>query len=369
MIHALCLALAQDPAPHGDEPDERAPIAGLVGFHAVSRIDFGQAQNRLTADYVFPDRARWHFESYEAKERSEHLFLYRRGALVWQFAQGRSQALEGAERDAVLLQMELRRAVMLWPDGFSWGETAGGLREAQVTPDSRCGGTAIGRLVATMQEGRPARITAHDVSGLALETLELTSSEERNGRPWPAGLALLGGDGKRQFQETIESVETRVRFLELYFIPPDRRPGTAGAPGTGVVATNVVPMTYRVRSLASGTSWSQATRQARQWIAEERAPGIEVDPVPTFEVTAEGQPARCLVRLAVAADPPPEGFVTVPEGIGFLLSLPGLEALDRSLLDSLIARVPEGHSPGTPYLRVHDRARMPIELVLPLQAD
>ena len=72
-------------------PDEprctRSGIAGLGGFVSVSRIEFGEQTNLLTATYLFPDRARWHFEAYD-KQRSQHQFVYRIGDHVRQLETG-----------------------------------------------------------------------------------------------------------------------------------------------------------------------------------------------------------------------------------------------------------------------------------------
>ena len=114
MIAALPLLVlphVQTPAPadHGLDPDARAAVAHMAGFETVSKLDFGERQNRLTAVYVFPDRARWHFESYGAKLRSEHQYFYRCGARVRELDSGKpsSRELADAERDAVLLQLSL----------------------------------------------------------------------------------------------------------------------------------------------------------------------------------------------------------------------------------------------------------------------
>ncbi|NOT31738.1 MAG: hypothetical protein HOP15_14935 [Planctomycetes bacterium] len=365
---ALLLAL-QDCPPHGPAPGARAAVVGLPGIQIVSRLDFGSQQNRLTAVYVFPDRVRWHFENYSA-EQSEHLFLYRWGESVQQLASGSpSQAVEGMERNSVLLQMELRRAVMLWPDGFAWQEAVGGERTAAVHADSCCRELPIGTLVAELVDGRPRRIQARDPEGRTLEALEIRVWEERNGRNWPRGLVMEAEGGG--FVETVESIETRLHYLEPSFVPPDRRPVPGpGANDAHVLAQDLVPMTYCSYPLPQDITWEQALAQARLWIAETgaagRAAGRVVDPVPTFELSSAARPQRCLVRLMTAMQPAPEGFETQAERPGFLLPLQQISELDSAALARLQRAVPENERAGSAYVRVHARPKLPIEVVLPL---
>jgi hypothetical protein len=367
----LVLHCAQAPVQHGPEPGPRAGVAGMAGFQSVSKIDFGPSQNRLTAVYVFPDRVRWHFESYGARQRSEHQYFYRAGERVSELASGNaSRALTGREHDAVLLQMELRRAAMLWPDGFDWSAGKGdpSTRSASVSADSCCREGALGTLVATLAEGRPARIEARDAEGQLLEALEIRAWQEHGGRTWPRTLALeAGGTG---FLETIEAIETRVHFLDLSFLPPDLRPLVPLSPGPTVMARDLVAMTYSVRALPAELGWEEALARARAWIAEAgkelQARGLAVDPIPTFELTPEGRPRACFVRLSTAVVPAPEGFETHGERAGLLLAVRDLAAIDAALVARVLQATPEGSRTGTPYLRVHP-SPSPVELVLPLE--
>jgi len=366
LLALLALPSRQQPAAHGPEPGPRAALAGMVGFETISRLDFGEQQNRLTAVYVFPDRVRWHFESYGARQRSEHQYFYRAGERVSELVSGRSsRALEGAEHDAVLLQMELRRAAMLWPDGFDWKEDGSGTRSAVASADSCCRELPLGSLVATLEDGRPRRIEARDALGRALETLEIREWQERGGRKWPRTLALQ--TGSTSFVETVESIETRVHYLELSFLPPDLRPLTAPtAPGATVLSRDLVSMTYSVHELPADLDWDAALTRARDWIAEAgKQAGLSVDPVPTFELTPEGRPMTCLVRLQAPVLPAPAGFETHAERAGLFLTLRELGMVDAAALERITQATPPGALPGVPYLRVHAQPSL-IELVLPL---
>lgn len=361
----LALLVQEQPGGHGPEPGPRAALAGLAGFECVSRLDFGGQQNRLTAVYVFPDRVRWHFENYGARQRSEHQYFYRAGERVNELVSGRSsRALDGAERDAVLLQMELRRAVMLWPDGFAWKEDADGTRSAVPSADSCCSENPLGTLVATIEDGRLQRIEARDRESRVLEALEIREWQERAGRRWPRTLALQSGGAN--IVETIESIETRVHYLELSFLPPDLRPLMPPLePGAAVLSRDLVAMTYAVRELPPGLDWEGALACAREWIAEADAQGRSVDPVPTFEVTPEGRPRTCLVRLKAPILPPPQGYETHAERAGLFLTVRELGLVDVAALERITQATPPDALPGVPYVRVHPRPN-PVELVLPI---
>jgi hypothetical protein len=365
MILGLVL-LAQVTA-HGPEPGPRRAQAGVAGFQTVSKLDFGNEANRLTAAYVFPDRARWHFENYSARVRTEHQYYYRLGERLRAFDGTPSRDLEGAERDGLLLQMELRRAVLFWPDGFSWSDTGPTERSAPVHLDSCCSEGEIGSLVATLEAGRPSRIEGRSLEGAVLETLEIGSWQEDAGRSWPRTLILKGAQAS--FTETIESIDPQVHFLEVSFLPPDRRPLPAVGTGPRVLARDIVAMTYQPVPLTEGVGWTEALASARAHVTRERETltklGLELDPVPMFEVDSLGQPRQVFLRLTAAHWPAPAGFLTVSERPGLFLLLGSTEALGPGAVEHLIAGVPEGALPGVPYARIHARKEVPVELVLP----
>ena len=361
----LTLALAQGSQAHvALAPGPRAAVAGLAGFHAVSRLEFGDRDMRLTVTYVFPDRARWSLEEVDAPVPKSEQF-YRHGASVYRLAFGESsQELAGLQREHVLLQMELRRAALLYPDGCAWKSVADGAREAEIYADSCCRREPLGTLRA-VQDGERVTLAARDLAGELRETLAIDGTQELHGRRFPRVLTATGVNAS--FRETVETLTTRIHYLDLAFTPGDRRRiGTAQRPEDRIVARDLVPMTYAEQPLASKLGWSEALTRARELQEEVRKSlpaGLALDPVPTFELAEDGQPVRCLVRLAKACDPPPEGFVTHAERLGLFLTL---DATPRgaSALDRLRAAVPEGARAGQAYVRVHDPAR--VELVLPL---
>jgi hypothetical protein len=373
-LRVLVAALAgQAAATHESVPGPRIPIAGIAAFRSVSRIDFGTVANRLTALYVFPDRARWCFESYLG-DSPERQLVYRFGPQVHQLTSGAaSEPMTGPGRDIVLLQMELRRAAMLWPDGFDWAAEESGARAAPVFAHSCCRRDPIGRLLASelAADGVPARIEARGSGGELVEWIALRAHQVIDGRRWPRVMEVGSGEGS--FVETVESIETRVHFLDLAFLPSDQRPlARSSSEGPEVLSADLVPIAYRAHDLPESVSWEDALRRAKAWIeemaAELGASGPEVDPVPTFELSATARPVRCWVRLREARQPVPPGFVFAEERPGLLLSLPDVDLVSPAVLRRLTAVVPPQAVAGTPYLRWHEADEPHIEIVLPLDA-
>lgn len=371
MIPVLLL-LCQATTGHGQDPGPRSAVAGLAGFQVESRLDFGEQSNRLTVAYTFPDRARWHFESYTARVRSEHQYFYRLGGRLRAFDGSPSRELQGDEREGLLLQMELRRAVLLWPDGFDWEEAGPGSRTARVNVDSCCREGNLGTLVASLQGGRLERAEVRDRTGKAIEAMEIRAWQEVAGRPWPRTLVMKGEQGS--FTETVESIDTQVHFLEVSFLPPDQRPVLASSDqGPRIQARDIVSMTHSARPLPAGTSWVEAERMARERIETARGElaqlGLELDPVPMLELDQDGRPVCLLLRLSAPRRPPPEGFTTIPERPGLFLLAGDTKEVEARLLRRLLASVPAGARPGTPYVRLHDRKEVPVEIVLPIEPD
>jgi hypothetical protein len=365
---ALTLALVQADAAHdAAAPGPRAAIAGLEGLHAVSRLEFEDRRMRLTVTYVFPDRARWSLEEYDAPVPKSEQF-YRRGASAHRLAFNESsQELDGLQRAHVLLQMELRRAALLFPDGFAWTDSADGAREAAVFADSCCRREPLGTLRATV-DGERVTLAARDQTGELRETLTLESTQELGGRRFPRTLSASGVNAS--FTETIERIETRVHYLDLAFTPGDRRRvGTSQRLEERVVARDLVPMSYVEKPLEGSPSWERALVRAgelRNDVQKSLPAGLALDPVPTLELGDDGLARRCLVRLSKACEPPPSGFVTHGERLGLFVTLASTSETASGLV-RLRAAVPEGARAGMPYARVHGPTK--VELVLPLIAD
>jgi hypothetical protein len=373
--------------PSDGSQDREPSVAVGVGLSAVSRIvydDEPDAPHRLEVVYVRPDRARWRIDRIGGKPL-ERLVEYRLGERVLQLApQGlASREIPASERDAVLLRMELRRAVLEWPAGFAWGperESARGSDGARSreAPVPRVDGseTRIGRLEAQLDdEGLPTRVralTAADVEQEAL-AIDAWSASTGPGRRHPLRMRLLV-DEREVWSETIESLQEPVRYLDLFFLPPDRRAPRGGTPpgGSPIRSLDLVGITFRLHALEPGTEWDAAQERARAWIdaaTEELAgAGIAVDRTPTFEISARGEPLRCVVRLAERRESPPEGWTSLGDRPGLLTLLPDLAALTPAAVEALVRAVPVDARPGTPYVRLSPSGgTLPgVQLALPL---
>jgi len=362
----LLLALVPQTQVHeAPAPGPRRGVAGLAGIHLVARQDFAPGANRLTATYVFPDRARWSLEPYEGPVLKREL-VFRHGELAHRLTSGASSVpLAEADRDHVLLQMELRRAALLYPDGFAWKSESDGTQVSHVYADSCCLRRVIGTLCAR-RNGEHLTLEARDLEGTTKEALTVTAWQELEGRRFPRELDVRGSNGN--FHETIESLTTRVHYLDLAFLPGDRRKvGSSTALATRVIALDLVPMAYLERALPAGTDWEAALAAAKTFAAEVAAGlegGLTLDPVPTFEIDSAARPLRCLLRLARVVEPAPAGFTLHGERLGLLRSLEGLERVVPAELTRLTEALPPEAEGGRPYVRVHAKER--VEMVLPL---
>ena len=382
VLAALALAQGGDP----EAPGPLSGIAGLGGFSTVSRIVFAQDPDhphRLETVYLFPDRARWQIAKIGGRP-AERQIVYRFGEHAYELAPpgSPSKEFQDVDRDVTLLQMELRRAVTMWPDGFDWreresdGNALGPVRVATVRRRSDGEGPAVGSLVARLdEEGWPARVDARRADGTLEESLAVVSRRLFRDRSWPAEL-ILEKHGQFVWRETIEKVETRVFYVDPFFQPPDRRVhgGAVIAGGMVVHSLDLQGITYRARDLPAETTWADGLRLARAWIEEaalELAPlGLAVDPVPTLELSSEGRPLRSLVRLAERRNDPPEGWTTIDDRPGLALVLEGPSGPDSAAFALLRKALPRGSYPGRPYCRVVARDGAPVvQLYLPLRGE
>ncbi len=369
---AASLSLAAPPAQEVVPP---APIAGLSGFQTTSHMVFaGQddAPHVLQAVYVFPDRVRLH-RSLVGAGPSERDVEYRSGSQVFRLPQGqpRSEAKAGEAQVRALLHMEVRRAAMLWPDGFDWSKEKKKVRKAPVL--DRAGGSEIGSIEARLdRRGRPEAFVATDAEGFQYDFVRIESWFEAEKRKWPRELSFEF-EGKPVWTETIESVTTKVRYLDLFFQPPDRRPRSVTPQGPTIVSLDIVPVTLRALELEPGTDWTRARaefegelRRLEQRLGE----GYSLDPTGTFEVDEDGHPIRALLRLERPLPSPPEGWSNLAERQG--LALVGIESpagIDRRALELLRRRVPPGAEAGTPYVRLHEVGEsLRVHVLLPFEA-
>ena len=270
-----------------------------------------------------------------------------------------SSEYEGDERDAALLQMELRRAIMLWPDGFAWREqTDETLRSAEVRRRDAGDAPRIGTLEARLgASGELLLVQALPLGAQQpTESLRVLDWRRHGGRAWPRTIEL-SARGQLVWREVVEEVTTRVFYVDTFFRPADRRdPRSAVVDGILVQWIDLTAFTYAAHLLPDGASWDEALELGRAWI---RAAGEElagtphaVDPVPCFELSEAGAPTRCLVRLAAAVVDPPQGWTTRGDGPGLGTLLEGLDELTPGAVATLREAAAEEERGGVPYCRI-----------------
>jgi len=181
-------------------------------------------------------------------------------------------------------------------------------------------------------------------------------------------------DGATVWRETVLEVSTRISLVDAFYHPVDRRARATAVIGDAVVrALDIRAITQRAHEFEAGIGWDAAQARAERWIADARVDlagtGHVVDPVPAFELDAEGRPTRCLVRLEQLALDAPTGWTNRVEQPGAATVLDGLAALDRSALAALRAALPAGEREGVAYCRIvrHDGATE-VQVYLPAES-
>ena len=152
-------------------------VAGLSGFHARSTVVFSATPERpqqLDATYVFPERTRlWiGVESGTATSRELH---YRFGVRAFKVPDqsAASREIDGGERDELFRYMDLRRAWMMWPDGFQWKSEA-----LDRTADLGPHGKLRARCLAA-SDARPVEIASFDADGELQDELKALVARRR----------------------------------------------------------------------------------------------------------------------------------------------------------------------------------------------
>ncbi len=336
-------------------PPRRRAILGVYGFTARSNIRFEAMPNsphQLSATYAFPDRARWYIEPANAK-RGRRSVRYRSGPQAWELPPGSSEAAQyqGEQATRALLQLELRRVAMLWPHGLDWSVSAtdgvdGVLRRAELVT----GGHLSAR--SSTADTPPSSFFSHLPDGSAFEELRNLEWTDGPFGPRPASWQLVSG-GTAVWTESIESVDTKVHFVDSHFLPPHLRE----LPSQGEVDPILlveVPARFRRRRSLSAQTWEAALAEAEEAIASTGPgdPSALVDPSPVFELGPDGLPRTLLIRLISREETPPKGW-EMAHGESALSRLsPSGELPTAASIQELIDAKPEGTVNGAARLRV-----------------
>jgi hypothetical protein len=336
-------------------PPRRQSILGVYGFTARSNIQFEAMPNsphQLSATYAFPDRARWYIEPANAK-RGQRSVRYRSGPQAWELPPGSSEAAQYQGEQAVqaLLQLELRRAAMLWPHGLNWKlSSTDGADGVRHRAELVTGGHLSAR--SSTADTPPSSFFSHLPDGSAFEELRDLEWTDGPFGPRPANWRLVSGDIV-VWTESIKSVDTKIRFVDSHFLPPHLRELPSQGEADPILLVEVPARIRRRRSLTAQT-WEAALEEAKEAIASTtpRDSSASVDPSPVFELTPDGLPRALLIRLISGGETPPEGWeVAHGESALSRLSASG-ELPTTASIRELIDAMPEGTANGAARLRV-----------------
>jgi hypothetical protein len=344
------------------DPAPRQAVAGLKSLECASTVVYASlpdAPHRLQASYAFPDRARWWLGvGAEPSTRRQMRFRFGAAFFAVDADSGVSRRLEdkddNKERTLTCIQLEMRRALFLWPHDFQWKRT----EKSAVAPLAD-----LGTLTVTFADA-----AAKNPSTLAFAAADGTAGDEYRGitwrnekdKAWPTRLELWHAKAL-VWTETVDSIDTGMRFIDSFFVPPDTRAG-AGAKSLeiGAVRPTDVPEIRSLRiALPAHTSWDTArSEQAR--LASEQASilkprGLKLDDRATFEVSEDLEPTAVLLRLGPWREPlDPEVakvWLRTPERPGLSTFVMGVSALLPKHLSALRSAAPADAACGTPYVR------------------
>jgi hypothetical protein len=352
------------------------PIAGLGGFLSVSRVVYCEAPDRpheLIATFEFPERARLWLGTGEGAGLERVLF-YRSGERCYGIGTGTAASNEfaGEERATLLRQLELRRAWMLWPDGFAWQGDAASKRATLAE---------LGGLEANLgPDGLPRSIASFDAAHREVERFDSLTWRAQRGRSFPA-TATLCFEGKSVWKEQVQSVETSIHYLDWFFLPPDRRPSERAAAGLAQLGRPEhidLPVAHvRRRELAPKLfergGWPAVLAEGERLLAAARG---ELEPshlAPAdqlaFELDLAGAPTHCLLRLKTPPEQPLEGWSPQLSGPAISLALTKPEQVTASVLRELAKLLPDGAAAGAAYLKTGLRTAggaSGVQVVLPV---
>jgi hypothetical protein len=329
------------------------PIAGISSLESVSTLLYPGAPDlphELRATYVFPERVRWQLSVKDGKDE-ERLLQFRSGETVYRIPphSAASEICTGTDRSETLLQMEMRRALMLYPDGFEWKST-GSERRADL---GELGTLFV--LDSTAPDKRPTELSDAGPDGKTIDSFKAIRWREKDGRTWPAEMELWHA-GELAWKETVESVDVRGRFVDSYFVPPDRRDRTGAEPMQGSIRELDVPPTCALRvEISKGSTWDGAladlARLRSEWSKQLAEKKLELEPIATIEISKEGEPTAIVLRLSTTPDDSPAGFLLSSARKGLAVAVLGLKEATSAKIADLRKALPKGSVEGIPYVR------------------
>ncbi|WP_145168341.1 hypothetical protein [Planctomycetes bacterium Pla133] len=336
----------------------------------VSDLTFDSAPqwpHRLTATWMFPDRARFELALVGGRpaDRSNEFHL---GPRLFAQADANSESveLEGESRASTLGMFELRRALFLWPQGFDW-VAEGALRRCDLFLEPA--GDPIGSLVATLDDdGWPRSMSVRSADGSVNATLTVGAWASTDGREHPTELRLEMA-GQAVWTERVAEVALNVNFRDDYFLPVDRiaGDGVGGEVRVGEITALVVRAIPLARERREWSAALEDEARLRGEVAAELAgSGRILRPTRLMQVDGQGRPTAVLLALEeFPAGPLPTGWEARPAGRAARLWFERLDRIGAPDVARLAAQVPAGGDPPPPYVRIGAEGG-PSTLVQPL---
>jgi hypothetical protein len=261
--------------------------------------------------------------------------------------------------------MELRRALMLYPDGFEWKGTG---------PERRADLGELGSLFvvdSTASDKRPTELGDAGPDGKTIDSFKAIRWREKDGRTWPAEMELWHA-GELVWKETVDSVDVRGRFVDSYFVPPDRRDRTGAEPMQGSIRELDLPPTCALRvETSKGGTWDGAlaelARLRGDWTKQLAEKKLELEPIATIEISGEADPMAIVLRLSTVPEDLPAGFLVSSPRKGLAVAVLGLKEATSAKITDLRKALPKGSVEGIPYVRFDPKtgAEGRIVMVLP----
>jgi hypothetical protein len=338
-------------------PPPRRAVAGLEGIECLSSVVFSgtsEHPHRLRCTFVFPDRARWQLTVADEKHGDRDVrFRYGDRCYALHAGTARSEESTGDERDEILLSMELRRALLIYPDGFEWKD-AGSERKADLG--------SVGALMArpaSTTDPRPTEMRAIARSGRLVESYQAIAWREKNGRSWPSALELWRGK-ELVWRETVESIDVEGKVIDAFFLPADRRRAAGSAMPIENARDQELPASCGLRvEIPKGSTWADVAagyvRLREEWGAKLLDRGLAVDRHATVELGPDGGALAWIVRLDSVPETAPPGFKTVAPRRGVVLAVRDAASITAERIGRLNASLPKDSKAGSAYARFDSR--------------
>jgi len=290
---------------------------------------------------------------------------FRSGENLWRVDPGaeRSVRMQDPERGEALMMFELRRVAMIWPAELKWSGT-GTRREAELP--------GVGTLHADLdaESGRPVRIEGRLEAETNFESLEDIEWRQDGKRFWPRSWKLHVG-GSLQWTEVIDEVDLRMRLLDSFFVPADRRVASGGVVPIESQRVDLPPRIVWRTELPQDAGWDSALKRAeeerRRWDAKLSAGGLSVDSKPAFRLDPKAKPMELELRLSSLPEELPDGWQRSEAGQALAVMLPRVGAVTSLQLARMNEEIPPGRIALRPYALVQrrpDGGEM-VQIVLP----